>query len=147
MGWNKLLRYNNDVYFIMFLICIYRCNKWRREIYRVLFQQRVKHVDQLELSVIMTGNILNLFGFFHTEAMSHTSCNFKNEHFVLCHHVTIEDMRSIWESRCRLMWNVLLWQWKVVLWQCHKHATVYFNPFIMTKNNPKSKHIHYLTYN
>ena len=45
---------------------------------------------------------LNLFGFFHTEAISHTSCNFKNEHFVLCHHVSIEDMRSIWESRCQL---------------------------------------------
>ena len=26
--------------------------------------------------------------------------------------------------------------WKVLLWHCHNKATVYFNPFIMTNNNP-----------
>jgi len=26
--------------------------------------------------------------------------------------------------------------WKVLLWHCHNKATVYFNPFIMTKINP-----------
>jgi len=39
-------------------------------------------------------------------------------------------MTGVWlNSFIRLMW-------KVLLWHSHNKATVYFNPFIMTKNNP-----------
>ena len=39
-------------------------------------------------------------------------------------------MTGVWlDSFIRLMRNVLLWQW-------HNKETVYFNPFILTKNNP-----------
>jgi hypothetical protein len=49
-------------------------------------------------------------------------------------------------SFIRLMWKVIMtgvWlnsfirlMWKVLLCHCHNKATVYFNPSIMTKNNP-----------
>ena len=47
-------------------------------------------------------------------------------------------MTVVWlNSFIRLMWKVLLlWQFEVLLWHCHNKAIVYFNSFIMTKNNP-----------
>jgi hypothetical protein len=64
-----------------------------------------------------------MFHHFHMVSRSHNQLLKKNMNWL--------------NSFIRLMWKALLWQYEVLLWQCE--ATVYFNPFIMTKNTPNCR--------